>query len=33
MMPYYLDKSPRPTYQIRASSNARTLAKQYVKVQ
>jgi predicted Zn-dependent protease len=33
MMPYYLDKSARPTYQIRASSNGRTLAKQYAKAQ
>ncbi|MGH9554470.1 MAG: M48 family metallopeptidase [Terriglobales bacterium] len=29
MMPYYLDKSPRPTYQIRAFSNGRSLARQY----
>ncbi|MGQ0578918.1 MAG: M48 family metallopeptidase [Betaproteobacteria bacterium] len=28
MMPYYLDKSPRPAYQIRASSSPRTLARQ-----
>jgi len=26
MMPYYLDKSPRPIYQFRASSRARTVA-------
>jgi hypothetical protein len=28
MMPYYLDKSARPTYQIRSSSNGRTVAEQ-----
>jgi len=26
MMPYYLDKAPRPVYQIRASSSGRTVA-------
>jgi hypothetical protein len=25
MMPYYLDKSARPTYQIRASASARAV--------
>jgi len=33
MMPYYLDKSTRPTYQIRSSSNGRTVAEQSAKAQ
>jgi len=33
MMPYYLDKSPRPVYQIRASSNGRTFAVEYANAQ
>ncbi|HZF23075.1 MAG TPA: M48 family metalloprotease, partial [Burkholderiales bacterium] len=28
MMPYYLDKSPRPIYQIRASASARVVLAQ-----
>ena len=31
MMPYYLDKSARPTYQIRSSANVRMLAEQSAK--
>lgn len=33
MMPYYLDKSARPTYPIRSSPNGRTVAEQSAKVQ
>jgi len=33
MMPYYLDKAPRPVYQIRASANGRTFAVKYANAQ
>lgn len=33
MMPYYLDKAPRPVYQIRASANGRTFAVNYATTQ
>jgi len=33
MMPYYLDKAPRPVYQIRASANGRTFVVKYANAQ
>jgi len=33
MMPYYLDKAPRPVYQIRASANGRTFSVKYATTQ
>jgi hypothetical protein len=33
MMPYYLDKAPRPVYQIRASANGRSFAVKYANAQ
>jgi predicted Zn-dependent protease len=33
MMPYYLDKAPRPVYQIRASADGLTLAVKYANAQ